>query len=141
MLTITGKVIGRKKPLFEDFSVPLPPAAHGDDATTLRDVIGHVVRAEVAAFQDRQQERRLLKALSDAQITAALAKGKVDMGGHDLQQEVDVDTAVGVALQAFEDGLYLVVLDEEEKRSLDQQVHLQPDSRITFVRLTMLAGG
>jgi len=141
MLTIAGKGIGRKKPLFEDFSVPLPPAAHGDGAMTLRDVISHVVRAEVAAFRERQQERRLLKALSAAQIDAALAKGKVDMGGHDLQQEVDVEAAIGVALQAFEDGLYLVVIDEEEKKSLDEQVYLQPDSRITFVRLTMLAGG
>jgi hypothetical protein len=141
MLTISGKALARKKPLFEDFSVPLPPAANGDGVVTLRDVIGHVVRAEVAAFQERQEERRLLKALSDTEITAALAKGKVDMGGHDLKQEVDAEAAIGVALQAFEDGLYLVVLDGEELKSLDQQVHLQPDSRITFVRLTMLAGG
>jgi hypothetical protein len=44
-------------------------------------------------------------------------------------------------LQAFEDGLYLVVLDGQEQRSLDAQLFLQPDSRVAFVRLTMLAGG
>jgi hypothetical protein len=141
MLTITGKALGRKKPLFADFSVPLPPGTPDGGAATLRDLIGHVVRAEVAAFKDRQQERRLLKALSSTEIDAALEKGKVDMGGHDLKQDVDVDQAIGVALQAFEDGLYLVVLDEQEKRKLDEQVYLQPDSRITFIRLAMLAGG
>ena len=25
MLTITGKALGKKKPLFEDFSIPFPP--------------------------------------------------------------------------------------------------------------------
>jgi hypothetical protein len=142
MPTITGKAIGRKKPLFDDFSVSLPPEADGgDDRTTLRDVISHVVRTEVASFTGRQRERRLLKVLTESQIADAVATGKVDMGGRDLEQGVDTDEAVGVALQAFEDGMYLVVLDEEEKKSLEEQVYLQPDSRITFVRLTMLSGG
>jgi hypothetical protein len=141
MPTIAGKALGRKKPLFEDFSVPLPPAGRGDGGMTLRELIGHVVRSEVAAFKERQQERRLLKALSDRDIEAGLTRGKVDMGGHDLQQEVDVEAAIAAALCAFEDGLYLVVLDEAEKKSLDEQVFVQPDSRITFIRLAMLAGG
>jgi hypothetical protein len=37
--------------------------------------------------------------------------------------------------------LYLVVVDGEEKRGLDEPVSLRPDSRIAFVRLVMLAGG
>jgi hypothetical protein len=44
-------------------------------------------------------------------------------------------------LQAFEDGLYLVIVDGNEQRDLDQQVFLQPDSRVAFVRLALLAGG
>ena len=63
------------------------------------------------------------------------------MGGRNLKQKVDEEDAVGAALQAFEDGLYLVVLDGEEQRELDREVYLQPDSRVTFVRLAMLAGG
>ena len=41
----------------------------------------------------------------------------------------------------IEDGLYLVVVDGVEQRSLDSQVFVNPDSRVTFVRLVMLAGG
>lgn len=48
---------------------------------------------------------------------------------------------MATALEAFEDGLYLVVVDEREQRSLDAQVFLQPDSTVAFVRLVMLAGG
>ncbi|HKB03528.1 MAG TPA: hypothetical protein VKD90_14995 [Gemmataceae bacterium] len=141
MLTISGKALGQRKPLFADYAVPIPPAAAGGEAVTLRDLIAHVVRTEVAAFTDRQAERRLLKALSPAQIAAGLAKGKVEMGGSDLKQEVDPEQAVGTALQAFEDGIYLVVLDGEEQKELDRQVFLTEESRVAFIRLAMLAGG
>jgi hypothetical protein len=143
MLTIQGKALGRKKPLFADWSVPFPPdLGDGDGGTlTLRDLIARIVRAEVEAFKERQQQRQLIRALTARDIQEGALKGKVDMGGHDLRQPVNEEDAVGVALQAFEDGLYLVILDEEEQKSLDAQVFLQPDSRITFVRLTMLAGG
>jgi hypothetical protein len=141
MLTISGKALGRKKPLFADFSVPFPPDLGDGGAVTLRDLIGRVVRSEVEAFKQRQEERKLIHALTARQISDAAAKGKVEMGGRDLDQKVDLEVAIGTALEAFEDGLYLVVVDGQEQRSLDAQVFLQPESRLTFVRLTMLAGG
>ena len=141
MLTISGKALGQRKPLFADFSIPLPPDLGDGGAVTLRDLIGRIVRAEVEAFRQRQEERRLLKALTAKQIAEGAQRGKIDSGGSDLDQQVDVEEAIGTALQAFEDGLYLVVIDEQEQRSLDAQVFLKPDSRITFLRLTLLAGG
>jgi hypothetical protein len=142
MVTISGKALGRKKPLFADFSIPFPPDLGGDgDRITLRDLITRIVYGEVTAFRERQAERKVLRALTAQQIDEAVVKGKVDMGGRDLAQEVDEEAAVGAALQAFEDGLYLVVVDGAEHRNLDQEVYLQPDSRVAFIRLTLLAGG
>jgi hypothetical protein len=142
MLTISGKALGRKKPLFADWSIPFPPdVGEGGDHVTLRDLITRIVRGEVEAFKKRQNQQRLVHALTAREIDASAAKGKVDMGGQDLEQSVNEDTVIGAALQAFEDGLYLVILDGEEQRELDREVYLQPDSRITFVRLVMLAGG
>ena len=142
MITITGKTLGRKKPLFADWSIPFPPDLRdGGEPITLRALISRIVRAEVAAFRKRQKDQQMLHALTARQIVEGLEKGKVDMGGKELRQEVDEEPAVATALQAFEDGLYLVVLDEAEQRSLDTEVHLQPDSRVTFIRLAMLAGG
>jgi hypothetical protein len=142
MLTISGKALGRKKPLFEDWSIPLPPdLERGDSGLTLRDLIARIVRTEVEAFRQRQRDRLSLRVLSQRQIEEAAAKGKVDLGGRDLKQHVDAEEAVEVALQAFEDGLYLAILDGEEQRDLDREVFVKPDSRITFVRLVMLSGG
>lgn len=142
MITISGKTIGKKQPLFADWSIPFPPDLdEGGDRLTLRDLITRVVRGEVEAFRQRQQERQLVRALTASQVDEGVRKGKVDMGGRTLKQPVDEEDAVAVALQAFEDGLYLVILDGEEQSELDREVNLQPDSRVTFVRLVMLAGG
>jgi hypothetical protein len=141
MIQISGKALGRKKPLFADWSIPFPPDLGDGGSLTLRDLISRVVRAEVAAFKERQQERRLLHALTASDIEQGVVRGKIDSGGHEVRQPVKEDEAVAVALEAFEDGLYLVILDEQEQKQLDQQVFLKPDSCVTFVRLTMLAGG
>jgi hypothetical protein len=144
-LTISGKTLGGRRPLFADFSVPVPPDfgpndGGGGGGATLRDLIAHVVRHEVAAFRKRQDARRFLRVLSEREIEQGLEKGKVEAGGSESRQSVDEDEAIGTALQAFEDGLYLVLIDGEEQRELDRQIFLQPDSRITFVRLVFLAG-
>lgn len=142
MLTVRGKSLGRRKPLFADFSVAPPPGLRGDGGVTLRDLIDHVVREEVAAFQRRQRDRLTLHVLSARQIEQAAERGKIDSGGSDVQpQDVDPDAAVATAVQAFEDGLYFVAIDDQQAHDLDRQVFLRPDSQVTFIRLTLLAGG
>jgi hypothetical protein len=137
MLSVSAQAIGRRKPICDPFSVP--PITTG--TVTLRDLIAHVVRAEVAAFQTRQAERRLLTALTAARIDDGLAAGKVSAGGSDLDQKVDPDAAVATAVEAFADGLYLVLVDGVEVKNLDAPVSLTESSELMFVRLTLLAGG
>jgi hypothetical protein len=143
MITIEGKALGTRRRLFSDWSIPIPPdlGGGGGGDLSLRDLIARIVRAEVAAFRDRREGRRLVRALSATEIAEGVAKGKVDMGGRDLDQEVDEEQAVGAALQAFEDGIYLVAVDGRDVRDLDQSVYLTADSRVTFIRLALLAGG
>lgn len=142
-LTLRAQVVGRRKPLVPDWSVPWPPerGGGGGEPLTLRALITRLVLEEVEAFRRRQTERRLVRVLSERQIDAGLERGRVDPGGRDLMQSVDEDDAVATALQAFEDGIYLVILDGEEQRDLDRQVFVRPDSQLVFVRLVMLAGG
>jgi hypothetical protein len=142
MITISGKTIGKKQPLFADWSIPFPPElSGGEGGLTLRDLITRIVKSEVQAFRKRQQDRQFVRALTARQIEEGAGAGKIDMGGRKLKQTVSDEDAVGAALQAFEDGIYLVILDGEEQAELDREIHLEPDSRITFVRLVMLAGG
>ncbi len=139
-LTISARAMGKRKPLVPDWQMPWPPEETGGEALTLRELITRIVHNEVQAFEKRQEQRKLVRILTEREMESGLEKGRVDSGGRDLHQKVDPDEAVGAALQAFEDGLYLVFLDEEEQRDLDKQIFLRPDSKLTFVRLTMLAG-
>lgn len=142
MITISGRSLGSKKPLFADWSTPLPPTWEEGESATLRDLIEHVVRGEVRAFDKRQHERQFLKVLTTREIDAAAEKGKVSMGQSEIPlRHVDEDAAVAIALEAFDDGLYFVFIDETQYTALDQQVFLKADSRLTFLRLTLLAGG
>ena len=142
-ITIAGRTAGSRRPAFPDFSVPLPPGNGGGGGLTLRDLIARVVRAEVDAFADRKDARRLDRVLSPTAIAAGLARGRVDPAAKPAavtDRSVDADAAVATAWQAFEDGIYLVLIDEVEHRDLDAQVYLKPDSRLTFIRLVFLAG-
>jgi len=65
----------------------------------------------------------------------------VQASGSDLDQQVDPEQAVATALEAFTDGLFLVVVDETEVTDLDSVLQLSDSSRLTFIRMTMLAGG
>jgi hypothetical protein len=142
MLTISGKALGSRRPLFADWSLPIAPEMRGDGGVTLRKLIERVVREQVRAFKSRQADNQILRALTSRQIEAAAEKGKVTMGESDVGvQEVNEDAAVANAWQAFEDGIYLVVIDDVEQKQLDGQLYLNEESRVTFLRLTMLAGG
>ena len=142
MPVISGKALGRKKPLFAEWSFPVPPVSRDGEQLTLRQLIERIVRDQVAAFRHRQVDNQMLRALTEREIAEGAERGKVTMGASEVGiQEVDEEGAIGAALQAFEDGLYLVVIDEIEQKQLDQEVYLQEESRITFLRLTLLAGG
>lgn len=142
VLTISARALGKRKPLVPDWQVPFPPKEQGGgEPITLRQLITRIVRREVEAFKQRQEDRQVVRILTERQIEEGLGKGKVDAGGRNLHQFVDADEAVAVALQAFEDGLYLVILDGEECRELDREIFLHPESHLVFVRLVMLAGG
>ena len=141
-IIISTKIIGRRKKLLEDWAVSYPPEWNDKgDSFTLRDLITRIVIENVKAFKKRQTNNRFLHALSERQIQEAVEKGKIDMGGRNLKQAVDTDEAIGVALVAFEDGLYIVIIDSQEYKNLDQQVFIKPGSQIVFIRLVMLAGG
>jgi hypothetical protein len=143
MLRVEAKLVGSKKALIPGWQIPLPPDwEQSGGPLTLRDVITYVVAQEVEAFRKRQESRRLTRVLTAAQIDEAAEKGKVEMGGREMDnQPVEEQAAMGAALQAFEDGLYYVFIDDQQQEALDREVVVRSDSHITFIRLVALAGG
>lgn len=141
-IVVEGKVVGQKQPLFTDWRVELPPLDENQgDHLKLRDLITSIVIKEVEAFRLRQEERKLARVMSRRQIEQGASGGKVDPGEHNIQQEINLDEAISVALQAFEDGLYFVFIDDIQQTHLDSEVFLNTSSKVMFLRLTALVGG
>ncbi len=147
---IEARVLGRHTPLHAPWQVPLPPSllhnlAEASSLFRLCDLIEHVVRHELSMFRLRREEHRLIHVLSPQAISAAAAVGKITMGGPDElrrnEVEIDDETAVITALQAFEDGLYFVFLNGQQQHTLDATVELSSTSTLTFIRLVALVGG
>ena len=140
-LRVEAAVAGRKRagtaehPL--DLDLPL------DAPVVLRTLIAAVVRAEVHAFQQRAEDQRFVRVLTERQLAEGVERGAVRSGGAEIAPnvEVDVDEAVAAALLAHQDGLYMVIVDDEPVEKLDSPVQLRSDSRLLFLRLVALAGG
>ena len=135
-LTISGKVLGKSQNLFTTWQLDLP-----EQSSTLAELLTQIVTAEVSAFQLRQADRRMTKVLGLVDIEAGVAIGKVSSGGSELDQVVDLQGAVETALQAFEDGFYLVFIDDRQQEDLKATVALTSSSELLFLRLTPLVGG
>jgi hypothetical protein len=143
MLTIEARAPGRTRTPVPSWQIPLDDFAGSGAPLTLRELIEAVVAAEVRAFRERQAERRLIRFLTAEQIGGQLERGRVDFGGRDDAEAATVDDhhAAATALESFEDGLYLVLIDGRQYEDLDEPVQVAPDSHVTFLRLVALAGG
>jgi hypothetical protein len=142
-ITVEGKTFGKKGKLFEPRQIAFP-AEWESGGVTLRDLIAHVVRGEVAAYRERQEARSVVRALTSRQIEEGAAAGKIDMGGQRDADPASItdEAAVETALTAFGDGLYYVFLDDNQVTELEAPMAaLRDGARVTFLRLVALAGG
>lgn len=145
MITLNAKNFGTKKRIVPPRSIPVPDMMENQGKPlTLRDLITHIVKYEVKAFQDRQEDNKMLRVLTESEISDGEKSGRIVMGGRQEEQEeihVDENEAAGIAIQAFEDGLYFVFIGETQIEEIDETIHLEDNSEITFLRLVALSGG
>lgn len=138
MIWVEGKSPGSKAPSFAPFGFEPDFDPADGSPYRVRDLIAKLVRESVRDFHHREGASAVAVLTNEA-IAEGLRKGKFGRAREEAQA-VDLDAATGQALQAFEDGLYLLFVDEEEKRSLEEAVYLRPETKITLIRLTALSG-
>jgi len=139
MLTFERRTIGTRQRT-PSFGVPLPDAAR-EGGLTLRELIALAVCEELAAYAERRIERTFAQVLTEERLAAGRAAGKVDSGQRHSAPPPPAEIATATALEAFEDGLFLVLVDGRQELELDAPVLVGSDSTVTFVRLVALAGG
>ncbi|OKL45904.1 hypothetical protein [Boudabousia marimammalium] len=129
-IKVVKKSLGKTRPLSE---VPYYLAS---EIQTLRDLISTLVKIEVAAFREEPET----VALTQPELAGMLETGKVWFGDHENEGEVVLSDAKDAALQAVEDGLVKIFLNDVEIIGLDTKISLAEDDRLVLLKLTFLTG-
>lgn len=111
-----------------------------DQIQTLRDLIIDIVSLNVKNYNKKQTDSQWVDYLLDETIMKNVSVGKVGFGFHFNEKKAKEKQAIETAVLAFQDGIYRVFINEDEKTNLDELLNLKGEDNITFVRLLMLAG-
>ena len=102
---------------------------------TARDLIRQRVAHEVNEYNRRQPETfRGLVQPTDSERT---------LNGYRLKQPrtIDADSQVAKAIAGFSGNQIIMLVDDRQVESLDEEIIVGPDTRVSFLRLTPLVGG
>lgn len=131
---VTLKQLGKKKNKFQavPFELEHPPANVGE-------LIQECVHTCVKEYRARAAGRTE-QPMTEEEIEAQKEIGKIAFGIHYNEGKVDEEKAVATALQAYEDGLFRIFLNEEELGETGQELCLKEEDVLTLIRFTMLSG-
>ena len=106
-----------------------------EETITVRELIRSRVYQEVQDYNLRQpQVYRGLVQPTDAERT---------LNGFTLKKprQIDWKQQFDKAIEAFEANRILILVDDRQVDSLDEEIVIGPRTRVSFLRLTMLVGG
>ncbi len=132
-LLLQLKRLGKKKVITVPYQLDIVP-------TTLKGLLLECVKTEVERYNQKREEIPLVSFLNPQQIQEQAEEGRIAFGDIHNMQEIALEKAVTTALQAFEDGLFVVFIDGMEIKSLDEGVDIKDRSEVAFIRLTFLVG-
>jgi hypothetical protein len=136
-------------PQRDEAELPALPLVLATARLTVRELIERTVEEQVRELTARdrlsaEQQRRALRRqyLTEDEVTRQAAAGAVRFPSKVAEASpIDPAEAVGMAVEGFERGAFLVLVDGRQADRLDAVLELGPGSRVTFLRLVPLAGG
>jgi hypothetical protein len=129
------KQIGKRKPIIDGQDLQLLQPVE-----TLRDLVEQIVTINVEQYNNRTVDELLVAALSEQEIKDKADHGKVGFNVRYNPSQQDLNKAIENASLSFRDGLYKVFINDVEIEQWQQDISINEDDRILFLRLTMLAG-
>jgi len=134
-ILVNIKSVGKRKA-----ALTAMPYVLADSPDTLRDLIMAIAENEVGLYNAKETDTMLLPFLTQEQIEDQSSVGKIGFGRIYSDKKEDPKKAIETALQAFEDGLFRVAINEAEVQGLDTPINIKDGDTLTFIRLTFLAG-
>jgi len=131
------KQLGKKHPIIskQTLEIEIPGSL-----IPLEELIKAIVKQQVAVYNAKETEISLVKYLLPNQIEDQSLSGKVGFSSIYNENKAVLDKSVETALQAFEDGIYCVFVDDIQIEKLSDTINILPESVFSFIRLSFLAG-
>lgn len=129
------KAVGKRRPMLE-----LTPFDLSDNINCLKEAISEIVSKNVLEYNKNTPEKSIISFLTSEEIESQANIGKVGFGSIYNENKQSLEKAIDVALQAFEDGIYKVLINEDVIEELNSPINLKDGDIFTFIRLTLLAG-
>ena len=135
------KKLGKRKQ-----SITRMPYELESSPLSVRDLITNMVTICVQDYNKRfnsneiSESLTLLKNLTLKEIDDKAESGKIGFGVNYGNKAPDPMQAIEQALTAFEDGIFRIFIGKGEVKELEEEIQLEEDQELTFVRMTMLSG-
>lgn len=107
---------------------------------TLEDLITQLVTHIVNSFNKEIETNKVLSFLSPSEIQNQSITGKIGFGEIENKTKANINSSIENVLQAFEDGIFVVFIDDDEVKTLKEPLAIKESSSITFIRMTFLTG-
>lgn len=119
--TVSGKILERHQ---IDVS---------EERTCARELIRSHVYQQVQDYNQRQQ--------AGATLDDDRNRVEATLNGPRTSRQADWKHQFERAISAFQSGQILLIVDDRQQHELDEEIWVTAESRISFLRLTPLAGG
>ncbi len=107
---------------------------------SLRALLRVLVEHEVGLYAVHRRRSATLQILTPADLVAGVETGRHGREPRAIPAAPGIDEAYARAVEAFDDGLFLVFLDDVRIHALDDIIVIEPHSRLRLVRLVALTG-
>ena len=116
--------------------------------TTIRELLTSTVKANLNIHKEKIKQLETFEngdldyviLYTQDEIEQKARAGRIDFDFLKSSADVSEKKAVESALQAFEDGLIALFIDDTRYEDIDDKIELSGNETLTFVKLTMLTG-
>lgn len=116
------------------------PLVFPAERITVRELIRERVYQEVQDF-NRVKGQQVFRGLVQPTDTERVLNGQRPEYRLKKPRVIDWKEQFQKAVAAFETNGFMILIDQNQAESLDQEFNIRPITEVSFVRLTMLVGG